>query len=123
MKVSSKFILGFIVLTLLAIVILAYQRSTINEMQRVNIELSSISLNSAKTMLEIQRWTALVEEDTNKYFLISLDPTYETQISEVRTDLHEYLNRLRETSKTQHEREQADKFAQALDDYWVVFDR
>src|SRR5262244_2556288 len=98
MKVSSKFILGFIVLTLLAVVILAYQWSSINELQRVNIELSSINIQSARTELEIKRWMAMVEEDTKKFFLISLYPIYENQLQEVRTDLHEYLNRLRETS-------------------------
>src|SRR5262245_1362944 len=122
MKVSSKFILGFIVLTLLAVVILAYQRSTITEMQRVNVELSGINLKSARTALEIQRWSDLLEEDSKKYFLLSLDSQYENDIMRGRMDLLDDVNILQQTSKTVREQEQTEKIAQALDDYWEVFD-
>jgi len=122
MKVSSKIILGFLVLMLLVIGVFAYQLSAIREIQSANRELSEINVVSAKTVLQMQKLADLLEEDSLKYFA-GLSPGYAEQIADFRSDFLEQLVRLRRTAKTNREQAEAAKLNQALDDFWEVFNR
>jgi len=120
MKVSSKIISGFLVLMLLALVALGNQLSAIHEMQAVHKELSEYNVSSATTVLELQKFAELLDEDARKYFA-SLDPLYDEQIQGFRNDFLHDLTRLRETAKSPEEKTELRKLSEALDEYWAAF--
>ena len=122
MKVSSKTILGFLSIMLVAMVILGHQLSAIHQMQAVNRDLSEINVKSATTVLEMQKLAALLGEDSRKYFA-GRDPIYDVQIAGFRNDFFEDLVRLRQTANSDREQAQLAKLREALDDYWLVFNR
>src|SRR5438093_1098678 len=122
MKVSSKTILGFLSIMLVAMVILGHQLSAIHQMQAVNRDLSEINVKSATTVLEMQKLAALLGEDSRKYFA-GRDPIYDEQIAGFRNDFLEDLVRLRQTANSDREQAQLAKLREALDDYWLVFNR
>src|SRR5438093_1298890 len=122
MKVSSKTILGFLSIMLVAMVILGHQRSAIHQMQAVNRQLAEINVKSATTVLEMQKLAALLGEDSRKYFA-GRDPIYDVQIAGFRNDFFEDLVRLRQTANSDREQAQLAKLREALDDYWLVFNR
>ncbi len=122
MRVSRKIISGFLVLTLLAVVIVGNQLNAIHQMQHVNRDLSEINVVSATTALHIKKLVDLLDEDSQKYFA-GLDSVYEHQITGLRSDFLEDLARLRQTANSEHERAETAKLAEALEDYWLVFNR
>jgi signal transduction histidine kinase len=122
MRVSSKIITGFLVLMLLAIVVVANQLAAIHQMQLVNRDLSEINVSSARTAVEMQKFADLLLEDTKKYFL-ALDSTYDRQIADVRNDFREDLKRLRGSAKSEREQAEAAKLSEALEEFWLVFNR
>src|SRR5262245_9350287 len=120
MKVSSKIILGFFVLMMLAIVVLANQLAAIHQMQTVNRELSEINVMSATTVLRMQKLADLLGDDSKKYFA-ALDPLYDHQISGFRNDFIEDLRRLRVNLRAEKEQTATAKLTEAIDEYWTVF--
>jgi signal transduction histidine kinase len=122
MKVSTKINSGFLVLMLLAVVVLAHQISVIHQMQMVHRELAEVNVRSATTVLKIQRLVALLDEDAEKYIMVAVDP-YGQQIEGLRNDFLAELAQLRETAKSPQEKVEIDRLADALQQYWVVFNR
>jgi hypothetical protein len=124
MKVSSKIIAGFLTVMLLALVVIGYQLFAIGQMQHVNSDLSEINLKSATTVVEMQRLADLLGEDSKKYFgLFVPDPGYDKQIAEIRSDFIDDLNRLRQTVTSPREQLEIVRLREALDGYWLVFNR
>jgi len=123
MKVSSKIVLGFVILLLVGLVSLWYQITVIHRMQSVNEDLSEINMTAATTALRIVQNTALLTQDlTRKYFIV-LDKVYAEQIAATRDDLLGDITALRETVRSERERAEAEKLKTALDDYWEAFNR
>src|SRR5438094_4809246 len=131
MKVSSKIILGFLTLISLTIVVLVNQFYVIYQLQSVNRDLSGIDMSSVTILLSMQELASTLNNDlTKKYFGLGLDPSYAEQITTLRNDLLEHLDRLRNTVRAEGERaetrkvsEATEKIASALNDYWRVFNR
>jgi signal transduction histidine kinase len=122
MKVSSKIISGFLILMLLALAALAYQHTVINQVQKVNRDLSEINMNSA-TVGRMVRIAGILNEDCKKYFGPDLDPVYDRQITGFHQDFLDYLAELRHTARSGAERAAAERLADALDGYWRAFNR
>jgi two-component system sensor histidine kinase GlrK len=120
MKVSSKIIVGFLFLMLLAVVFMANELNAIHQMQAVNRELSQTNLRSAKLVLEIQKLADLFNEDAQKYFS-SLDAIYDDQIGDVHKDFQDHLGYLRETINSDRERTELEKLSMALDGCWEAY--
>src|SRR2546421_10014317 len=112
MKVSSKIILGFLVLLSVVAGVLAYQFSAIRQIQSANRELSEINVVSAKTALQMQKLAGLLGEDSLKYFS-GLDSIYAQQIVDFRADFIESLVRFRKNAKSEREQAEAEKLGRA----------
>jgi signal transduction histidine kinase len=124
MKVYSKINSGFLVVMLLAMVVILIQLNAIRQMQGVNRDLSEINVKSAATVLELQRFADLLGDDSRKYFaLIEPDPVYESQIAELRRDFIDDLTRLSQRPLSPREQKELVRLREALDDYWLVFNR
>src|SRR5262245_8207618 len=123
MKVSSKIILGFLVLMVLAGIVVANQLSAIRQMQRANQDVSEIDVTSAKIVLEIQKLAELIKEDSEKYFALGDPAGYERQLADLRSDFLDALNRLRPNAKSEREQAEVAKLQKAFDDFWLVFNR
>jgi two-component system sensor histidine kinase GlrK len=121
-KVSSKIIAGFLVLMLLAVVVLGNQLSVIHQIQAVNQELADLNVESARTVLELERLANLLGDDALGYFAL-LDPDYAAGVVKLRNDFIELLGQLRETANSERERAATAELAEALDDFWKVFNR
>jgi two-component system sensor histidine kinase GlrK len=122
MKVRGKIISGFLVVMLLGIVVIINQLSTIRQLQNVNRGLSEINIKAATKVVELERLADLLDEDAKKYF-VTLDPRYENQIADYRDDFIEDLVRLQATAVSAREQLQVAKLREALDDYWLAFNR
>src|SRR5215831_3502163 len=122
MKVSSKIIVGFLVLLLLGVIVLVLQLSAIHQMQAVNRDLSNLNVIAATSVLRLQKLAELLGDDSKKY-LATLYPEYDGQLSEFRDDFLEELDRLKQTLSTDRERVESEKLSVALDDFWTVFNR
>src|SRR6516165_5039981 len=100
MKVSNKIISGFLILTLLAVVVLANQLNVIHQMQTMNRELSEIDMKAATTALDTEELVENIKFDTRKFFLASQDAIYEDNIASSRQDFLENLANLRKTARS-----------------------
>jgi len=123
MKVSSKIIAGFLILMLLAVIVAAYQRSIIHQMQAINRDISEIDMNAALTALRTQELAAEILEDSRKYFATEDPSIYDGQIGEVRQELLEGIAMLEKSGRSDRERAETQKLKDALADYWTVFNR
>src|SRR5689334_19592837 len=121
MKVSSKIILGFLVLMVLAILVAGNQLSAIHQMQAVNHDLSEINVKSATIVLEMEKLADLLGEDAKKYFSLSEPLQYERQLADVHDDFLEGLAGLRSNAKSEGEQKEIARLEEALDDFWGVF--
>jgi len=122
MKVSSKIILGFLVLMALAIIVVANQLSAVHQIRSANQDLSEINVKSATIVQEMQKSIDLLADDSSKYFAAN-DPLYGQQIAELRDDFLDHVARLRPNAKSEREQAELAKLEQALEDFWVVFNR
>ncbi len=123
MKVSSKIIAGFLILMLLAVIVAAYQRSIIHQMQGINRDLSEIDLNKAWTALRTKEVAAEIWEDSRKYFATEDNSVYEHRIAEDRQELLDDIAMLEKSGRSDRERAETKKLADALADYWTLFNR
>jgi len=123
MKVSSKIIAGFMILMLLAVIVAAYQRSIIHQMQGINRDISEIDMNAALTALRTQELAAVILEDSRKYFVTEDPSIYDGLIGEVRLELLDAIAMLEKSARSDRERAETKKLADALADYWTVFNR
>jgi signal transduction histidine kinase len=122
MKVSSKINSGFLILMALALVVLLNQYRVIHQLQAVNSDLSELSLNSATTVLRIDKIEDVLFDDSKKY-LGGLGPSYAQSAIDGRQDFLDRLNELRKTVRSDAERAATGHLATALDDYWAAFNR
>jgi signal transduction histidine kinase len=122
MKVSSKIILGFLVLMALAIIVVANQLSAIRQIRAANQDLSEINVKSATIVQEMQKSIDLLDDDARKYFALNY-PQYDAQIAELRLEFLDNVARLRPNAKSEREKAELAKLEQALEDFWVVFNR
>jgi signal transduction histidine kinase len=122
MKVSNKIIAGFLILTLLAIVVLGNQLKVIYQIQSVNRDLAEIDMKAATTALDMEQGVDNLNEDTRKYFFVTTDP-YGKLIEVVRRDFLEDLAKLRKNARSDSARAVTQKLSEAFDDYWQVFNR
>jgi signal transduction histidine kinase len=124
MKVSSKIIAGFLILMLLAVIVTANQRSIIHQMQVINRNISEIDMNAALTALRTQELAAEIWEDSRKYFAATSDSSiYDRRIGEDRQELLDDIAMLEKSGRSDVERAETKKLADALADYWTVFNR
>jgi signal transduction histidine kinase len=123
MKVSSKIVLGFVILLLVGLVSLWYQITVVHRMQSVNENLSEINMMAATTALRIQEKTDLLTDDITKKYFALLDEGYAEQIADTRDELVEDIGGLQETARSELERTETEKFKAALNDYWETFSR
>src|SRR5262245_56312137 len=123
MKVSSKIILGFLVLMVLAGIVVVNQLSAIHQIRAANHDLSEINVKSATIVQEMQRYVDLFRDDSKKYFALNDPLTYERQIAGLRTDFLDDVARLRPTAKSEREQAELAKLEQALEDFWAIFNR
>src|SRR5262249_46791465 len=84
--------------------------------------LLKINVVSAATVLDLQRLADLISEYSQKYFGV-LDPLYERKIVGFRNDFLEALGRLRQTASSEREQTETAKLREALDSYWLAFNR
>jgi len=123
MKVSSKIVLGFVILLLVGLVSLWYQITVIHRMQSVNEDLSELNLAAATTALRIEQNTVFLTQDLTKKYYIALDKVYADQIADTRDELLGDITTLQEAVRSERERTEAEKFKTALDDYWDAYNR
>jgi signal transduction histidine kinase len=121
MKVSSKIVLGFAILLLVALVSIWYQITVIHRMQSVNQDLSELNIMSATTALSIWQDTQTLTQDSKKYFLDN--KVYAELIAQTRDDILDGISALQETVRSERERKETENLKTALDDYWDAFNR
>jgi len=122
MKVSSKVTLGFFVLMALAVVVLLYQISVIQNLRISHQDLSQINVESARNILEMQRLAQLIADNSKRYFALR-DDFYERLIVEFRNSFLEHLVRLRQTATSDREQAEAAKLSDAMDSFWREFNQ
>src|SRR5262245_9923241 len=71
MSVSRRVILSVGVLMLLALGVLGYQLSIVRQVQSINEQLSTNSLEAAKLLLQMQKDLAYIENYSQKYFVVT----------------------------------------------------
>jgi signal transduction histidine kinase len=123
MKVSNKIISGFLILTLLAIVVLGNQLNVINQMQTMNRDLADIDMKAATIALDTQKLVEIISDDSKKFFTVTPDPIYEEQIVGLRGDFLDDLAKLQTSARSESTRAVTQKLSEALEDYWQVFER
>src|SRR5262245_28950927 len=109
MKVSSKIIAGFLILMLLAVIVAAYQRSIIRQMQAINRDISEIDMNAALTALRTQELAAVILEDSRKYFVTTDPSIYDGLIGEARQELLDDIGMLGKSGRSDRERAETQK--------------
>lgn len=122
MKVSTRIILGFVILLAIAFAGLGYQLSVIRQMESINRDLSLVNFHAASTTLEMLQLVETIKEFSRKYFAV-VDPIYQRQLEDYRKDFLESLTDLRKTVRSNNERVEAERLAEAFDDYSDIFDR
>jgi len=123
MKVSSKIILGFLVLMVLAIIVVINQLSAIHQIRSANQDLSEINVKSATIVQEMQKSIDLLGDDSRKYFVVNDPLQYEQQIALLREEFVDHVARLRLNVKSPREEAELANLEQALNDFWAVFNR
>jgi two-component system sensor histidine kinase GlrK len=123
MKVSNKIISGFLVLTLLAIVVLGNQLKVIYQMQSMNEDLAKLDMTAATTALDIQKLVEIITDDSKKIFLVTPDPAWEEQIVGLQQDFQGDLANLRRTARSDSTKAVTQKLSEALEDYSQAFER
>jgi two-component system sensor histidine kinase GlrK len=123
MKVSNKIISGFLILTLLAVVVLGNQLTVIHQMQTMNRNLADVDMKAATTALDTEELVDIINDDTKKYFFVSPDAGYEEHIAGLRQSLLEDLAKLEKSARSESTRAVTQKLSEALEDYWQVFNR
>ncbi|MBI4473487.1 MAG: HAMP domain-containing protein [Acidobacteria bacterium] len=118
MKVSTRIILGFAILVLLAVGPLAYQVSLIHRMQDVNEDLAQINFEAGVIALEMQAAAAALDEFSEKHF-INGDPIYETLLNDAITEFAKLLAELDSTGGAQKDRVEID----SLKEDWNTFEK
>src|ERR1051326_9363297 len=102
MKVSNKIIAGFLILMLLAVIVLANERSVIHQMQAINHDLSEIDMNAASAVLRMEQVAAVIKEDSQKYFATG-DSLYDQQIAGLRQAFQTSLDGLKKNGRSRSE--------------------
>jgi len=119
MKVSSKIVLGFVILLLVGLVSLWYQITVIHRMQSVNEDLSELNLTSATTALRIQENTLFLTQDATRKYFVALDKGYGDQITTTRDGLLEDITSLQETVRSERERTEVESSRL----HWMIIGR
>ena len=94
MRVASKLAIGWGVLIVLFVGILAYDLALVNRLARVNRGLSEIEFRAAAVSLELGRTLAGLEEFSRK-LLVTRDPAYAERLDELAGEFDEGLHELR----------------------------
>jgi two-component system, NtrC family, sensor histidine kinase GlrK len=118
MRISTRIILGFGILMLLAFAGLVYQISVIHQMQAINRELSSVNFHAASVALSTMQLAETIKEFSRKYFV---DPIYEQQLNDYREEFSDDIVELQKTVRFSAEREEVDRLARAFDAYTAAF--
>ena len=108
---------------LVSVIVTANQRSIIHQMQAINRDISEINMNAALTALRTQELAAEILEDSRKYFVTEDPSIYDGLIGEVRLELLDAIAMLEKSARSDRERAETQKLADALADYWTVFNR
>jgi two-component system sensor histidine kinase GlrK len=94
MRVATKLAVGWGVLIVLFLGILAYDLSLVNRLARVNQGLSEIEFRAAAVSLEQSRRLAALEEFSRK-LLVTRDPAYAERLAELTTEFEQGQRELR----------------------------
>lgn len=94
MRVATKLALGWGVLIVIFVGILAYDLSLVNRLARVNQGLSEIEFRAAALSLEQSRRLAALDEFSRK-LLVTRDPAYAERLGELAAEFDEGLHELR----------------------------
>ena len=116
MRVSTRIILGFVILLAIAFAGLGYQLSVIRQMESINRDLSLVNFHAASTALEMLQLVDTIKEFSKKYFAV-VDPIYQRQLEDYQKDFLESLTDLRKTVRSNNERAQTERLAEAFDDF------
>jgi two-component system sensor histidine kinase GlrK len=120
MRVSTRIILGLAILMLMVVFALAYQVSIIHEMQSINEDLSSTNFNATTSVLRLGQYAGFIKELTQKYFV---SPDYEPQLESYHRQFLDELLVLRNTVRTDEERDEVDRLSKTLDEYHHVWEQ
>ncbi len=122
MKVSTRIILGFATLLLVAFAALAYQVSIIYTMQTINQNLSSVNFSAAATIQKLEATTIVDLEDySKKYFARNGDVTYEELLADVRLEFSDEISQLESKSRVRKEKDAIAELSKESNDFWNLF--
>ncbi|HLQ78150.1 MAG TPA: HAMP domain-containing sensor histidine kinase, partial [Terriglobia bacterium] len=111
MKVSTRIVLGYGVLILLTVAVLAYQVHLIRQLHAINKILSDVNVENAHTAVNLQNDQETYEEFALKYFATG-DPLYREKLREYGTDLEGHLKKLRLGATADSEKQAIERMSQ-----------
>ncbi len=125
MRVTRKIVVGFTVLMLVAVLVLANQLSVINELQSVNTDLSEIDIHASLRSLELWQVADTITANSKKYFVVYDDESrvfYDRLLAGNRKQFAGGLSQLQTTAVSERERVETEKLRAAFDAYLKTFD-
>jgi tRNA A-37 threonylcarbamoyl transferase component Bud32 len=120
MKVSTKIVSGIGLFYIIGLLLVAYQLSTLYQLQAISRELADVSMKSEASALDLAKLSDLLDEYTKRFFG-SRDPRYDAQVVSVRDHFLQGLGQLRRAADSQPEILAITKVREALANYWRVF--
>jgi signal transduction histidine kinase len=119
MKITTRIISGYGLFIAVLIALVVYQVITINRMQLIIHNLSSISFQNGLACLEAMRDRDLVEEFTIKSFATRADPDYLKKLQESQKGFESRLREIKTFANTPEEQTEVDKLSQLWNAYLV----
>jgi signal transduction histidine kinase len=119
MKITSRIISGYGLFIAILIALVIYQVITIDRMQSIIRNLSSISFQNGLACLEAMRDRDLVEEFTIKSFATRADPDYLKKLQESQIGFESRLREIKAFANSHEEQSEVDKLSQLWNTYIV----
>jgi hypothetical protein len=120
MKVSTKIVSGIGLFYIIGLFLVAYQLSTLYQLQAISRELAVFIMASEASAKDLERLSDLLDEYTKKFFG-SRDPLYDATVASYRDNFGAELDTLRRAAYSDHERVAITILSEALDNYWRAF--
>src|SRR5436309_4553238 len=116
MRIATKIISGYAILIALMATVLVYQVLSIHRMQSINRDISGITFSAARTSIQMMRDRDLVEEYTQKSFLLG-DPDYVEKLREFQEDFSTSVRDLKSLGRSEKEQVEINRLAQFWDEF------
>lgn len=118
MKIATKITVGFGVLIVLLLAVVAYQVLVVHRLQRINSELSRTNLRASSLALQIDHDLREIRAFIEKFF-ISRDPRFTVVLREFQESVERSMREIQRLASASEAREELGAFAQT----WKAFSK